>query len=104
MFVKGKSGNPNGRPPGSPNKVSEKIREKLNQFLADNFDAIQNDLMLLEARERVKFYIDLLSFGLPKPKTAPPIEEPETIKVILPDFCYTDEELLIMNEKKQKDE
>lgn len=86
MFVKGQSGNPGGRPTGSPNKVTEKIREKLNTFLTDNFDTIQSDLMELEPKERVKFYIDLLSFGLPKLKNIGLESEFQDIIVIPPNF------------------
>ena len=67
-FEKGTSGNPAGRPQGTQNKISQEIREKINDFLENNFDTIQADLHSLEAKDRVKFYIDLLSFGLPKLK------------------------------------
>lgn len=58
-----------GRPPGTPNRINEEIRSRINDFLENNFDNIENDLLQLEPRERIKFYIDLLSFGLPKLKS-----------------------------------
>lgn len=67
-FKKGQSGNPEGRPPGSPNKVTQEIRERINDFLDNNFDDIQADIQRLEPKDRVKFFIELLSFGVPRLK------------------------------------
>lgn len=67
-FEKGHSGNPDGRPPGTKNKVSEEIRNRINDFLDNNFELIQNDLLELEPKDRIKFYIELLQYGLPKLK------------------------------------
>jgi len=78
-FEKGISGNPNGRPKGSPNRINEAIRQKIISFLDSNFDSIQNDLEKLEARDRVKFYINLLSFGLPKLKSIELSNNPDAI-------------------------
>ncbi|HYQ57586.1 MAG TPA: hypothetical protein VEP89_09600, partial [Draconibacterium sp.] len=50
------------------NKINEEIRSRINDFLDNNFDNIQSDLEQLEPRDRVRFYIDLLSFGLPRLK------------------------------------
>ena len=68
-FNKGQSGNPNGRPTGTPNKVTQEIREKLNDFIDTNFDKFIADLQEIEPKERIKFYIQILEFGLPKLKT-----------------------------------
>lgn len=57
-----------GRPQGTKNKVSQEIRERISDFLENNFDDIQSDIQQLEPRDRIKFFIDLLSFGLPKLK------------------------------------
>jgi len=68
MFKKGESGKPTGRPTGMPNKVNQEIRERINSFLDENFDTIKSDIQQLESKDRIKFFIDLLQFGLPKLK------------------------------------
>lgn len=65
-FQPGQSGNPAGRPPGSTHKVSAALREKISLFLDENFDLIKEDLKKLKPADRMRFYIDLLQFGLPK--------------------------------------
>lgn len=67
-FKKGQSGNPAGRPQGTKNKVNQEIRERINDFLDNNFDDIQADIQRLEPKDRVKFFIELLSFGVPRLK------------------------------------
>lgn len=78
-FEKGISGNPNGRPKGSANKVSEEIRKRVITFLDENFGLIETDLKILEPRERIKFYIDLLQYGLPKLKSIEITNDPDAI-------------------------
>jgi hypothetical protein len=63
---KGKTNNPGGRPKGSPNRATEKMRCLITDFLDENFEQVSRDMMELEPKDRVKFYIDLLSFGLPR--------------------------------------
>ena len=63
---KGNSGNPAGKPKGAKNKVTLQLRELISQFLEERFETIVTDFKKLEPKERVKFYCDLLQFGLPK--------------------------------------
>lgn len=66
QFVTGKSGNPAGRPKGSANKASGQLRETIAGFLDENFAKIKEDFDKLKPAERVRFYCDLLQYGVPK--------------------------------------
>jgi hypothetical protein len=84
-FKRGISGNPAGRPPGTKNRVNDEIRTRINNFLDDNFETVENDIMELEPRDRIKFFIELLQYGLPKLKqTELKNESGHEIKIILP--------------------
>ncbi|HEV7332337.1 MAG TPA: DUF5681 domain-containing protein [Flavisolibacter sp.] len=65
-FEKGISGNPAGRKPGSTNKSTAQLREIVNNFLSDNFEAVAESFKSLPAKDKVKAYVDLLQYGLPK--------------------------------------
>lgn len=78
-FEKGTSGNPEGRPKGTKNRINEEIRKRIVLFLDENFDLIQSDMKNLESRDRLRFYIDLLSFGLPKLKSIELTNNPDAI-------------------------
>ena len=89
-----------GKKPGTPNKINQEIRGRINEFLDNNFETIQNDLMQMEARERVKFYIELLQYGLPKLKQTELKTEGENLQLTPPILIFKnlnepdDEELL----------
>ena len=68
-FKKGQSGNLKGRTKGTQNKVSKHLRESITSFLEYNFERLENDFDLLPPKERMKFYCDLLQYGLPKLQT-----------------------------------
>jgi hypothetical protein len=65
-FEKGHSGNPGGRPKGAGNKVTTQLRETISAFLNENFNKVKEDFDKLKPVERVRLFIELLSFGVPK--------------------------------------
>lgn len=65
-FKKGQSGNPNGRPRGAKNKATNELREWVERLINDNLDTIANDIKELDPNDRVKFFLALLNYTLPK--------------------------------------
>lgn len=65
-FEKGQSGNPGGRPKGSGNKVTTQLRETITGFLEDRFDQVKKDFSKLSPASRVRLYIELLQYSVPK--------------------------------------
>ena len=63
---KGKTNNPKGRKRGVPNKVTKQLRELIKGFLNDNFEQVKQDFAKLEPKDRIRNYIDLLQYTLPK--------------------------------------
>ena len=63
--------NPSGRKRGSPNKENKELRALINSFLCDQWDTIQADFALLPPGQRVKLYIDLLGYSLPRLEAIP---------------------------------
>ena len=68
-FIKGESGNPMGRPKGSLNRNTARLRELISGFLNSNFETISGDFEALQPKDRIKYYCELLQFGLPKLQT-----------------------------------
>ena len=93
-YSKGQSGNPNGRPKGTPNKTSKQIREMITLFLDDNFETVVEAFGQLQPREQVRFYIDLLQYGVPKMQAVSIQSELDSL---------TDEQLNELIEKIQKE-
>lgn len=93
---KGKTNNPAGRPPGTPNKVTGELREMINDFLNDNIDKVKTDFLKLQPRDRVKLFIDLLQYSIPKFQSIHAnIETPDdnTIKFVNVSKQFTDEQM-----------
>ena len=64
-MAKFEKGNP-GKPKGAKNKINTQMRDLIQKLFDDNYQAIQEDLEALEAKDRLKFLSDLLPYLLPK--------------------------------------
>jgi len=65
-FEKGISGNPLGRPKGSIDRSSQLLKECIKKFLLNEFEKIKKDFNQLSPKDRVRLYIDLLAYTVPK--------------------------------------
>ena len=64
-FKQGSTPNPAGRPKGSLNNSTKELREFFKNFVESNLSKIQQDYEELEAKDRLKFLLDLSKFVLP---------------------------------------
>ena len=56
-----------GRKKGTPNAVSRDLRARISAFLDENFDtAVKAWKQLNDPKDKLKLYIDLACFGVPK--------------------------------------
>lgn len=78
MFKKGKSGNPAGRPIGATNSISTNIKEQIETILTSKFttDQIEQDIAVLEPKDRLNIYLKLLEYSIPKLRATDIINEP----------------------------
>ena len=68
---KGRTNNPAGRPRKSLTKLSSELRENIVKFLANNFNLITKEFNKLDnPAQKIKLYIDLMSFALPRLKSS----------------------------------
>jgi hypothetical protein len=91
--------NRSGRPEGAKNRVNDEIRTRINEYLSENFDEVLNDLKTMEARERVRFYIELLQYSVPKLKAMELKTENEDLRLTPPTFIFKN-----LNEKNDENE
>lgn len=54
-----------GRTKGVVNKSTGELREKFTLLLSNNFEKLQNDIDLLEPKDRIKTILELAKFVVP---------------------------------------
>ncbi len=89
-FTKGDPNiNTKGRPSGKKNKLSGNLREFLNEFLCDTQSEFKESFLRLEDRDRVKFYINMMQFAIPKMKSTDfntnEFDDEKTVHIYIPD-------------------
>ena len=83
-YTKGISGNKKGRPKGSVNKITHEIRESLQGFLETNGANFQAIFDQLEPKDKIRYYIDLLPFVIPKlQSTQLQVEDKEPLPIVV---------------------
>ena len=63
---KGQTNNPNGRPKGTPNKTTTDLRKWLDELLSKNVSVMENDLAMLEPKERLTILERFMQYTIPK--------------------------------------
>lgn len=86
--IKNKAGR--GRPPGSPNKITATTKEFLQMLSEELRETILEDIAVLEPIDRVKVFIQLQEFLIPKLARIQDLEnskgeEPLNINIIYPE-------------------
>lgn len=56
-----------GRKRGVTNKTTAELKELIKRFCTDNYQSVLMEWAKLKGRDKVKLYIDLLSYCVPKP-------------------------------------
>jgi hypothetical protein len=64
--MKGRTNNPNGRPKGIQNKLTGRVKESIACFVEMNFEEVTQIWRILEPKDKLAFYKDLLSYVVPK--------------------------------------
>jgi hypothetical protein len=65
-FEPGQSGNPDGRPRGTQNKLNTRVKGFITALLEENFDSVQASFASLDGKDKVRCWIDLLPYAVPK--------------------------------------
>lgn len=74
QFQKGKT-KTGGRTKGTPNKVNGLLKEKLSNYIEENFETILEDVQSSRRPDRIKFYLKIMEYVLPKAKPTEPTTE-----------------------------
>lgn len=58
-------GNP-GKPKGAVNKITGDLRSRITDFLSGEFESIKEDFKKLDPKDKIKFFVDLIQYSVPK--------------------------------------
>lgn len=58
-----------GRQKGTPNKATRISRDLLNNLTAEMYETVLKDIAELDPADRVKVWLKLCEFNIPKPQT-----------------------------------
>lgn len=101
---KGKTNNPNGRPKGVPNKVTNELRGWIFTILNDGKEKFEQDLADLMPTERVRVFLSLLGYAVPKMSALDPQRYLEAEKRMIEELLISmpDRALSILADKLKK--
>ncbi|MHA2097036.1 MAG: hypothetical protein ACW98F_20710, partial [Candidatus Hodarchaeales archaeon] len=71
-----------GRKKGTPNKINRKHQELMERILGELDKTIIEDIELMRAKDRIKLWVDLQAYVLPKLKPVGEEKEQEDFKPI----------------------
>ena len=91
----------NGR--STPNKANTKVKEAFASLLENNLEGLQKDINSLEAKDRLRFLIDLSAYVIPKLKAIEVTNENENkVNPIYVEIATPEQIKTIMNELESK--
>ena len=65
-FIPGESGNPKGRPKGAKDKFKQETKRRIDKVLNQLEETLQADIDSLPEGQRVKLWLDLQEYSIPK--------------------------------------
>ena len=105
-FKKGEDSrrNTKGRPPGAINRLGADLRGDIIEFITENFDSIKYDFAALKSpRDRIKLFIELLQYGLPRLQSIELTDDIDRLDDIQVDRLYNKIMKIYTDENKTRD-
>ena len=81
-YTKGKSGNPKGRKSGSRNRTTSEIQAAILQLLDFNLQTLQEDLDLLQPKERAPLLLSLAKHCTPPALNPERLTEEQLLQIV----------------------